>query len=207
MFRLSCLVLVGAALLTGCPKDEPLTQPWSDTFERSELGANYLNTGGPYRIVSGKLQVKGAFNHPLWLKKKLPRDAVIEFEVTSNSADGDIKVEAWGDGQSFATTQGAYMATSYVFIMGGWGNSISALCRMDEHAGDRKTREEPRVEQGKTYRWRIERKGNLVKWSVDGQPFLEMNDPDPLVGDNHSYLGFNNWQSDLTFDNLKITPL
>jgi len=34
-----------------------------------------------------------------------------------------------------------------------------------------------------------------------------MSDPNPLQGRGHDHFGFNNWQSDLWFDNLKITPL
>lgn len=205
---MASLALAGALTLPcGCTKEEPIKSPFKDDFERPEVGSTYFNTGGPYRIVGGKLNVRGAYNHPLWLKKKLPRDAVVAFDVMSRTADGDIKVEVWGDGQHHATTRGAYLATSYVFIMGGWGNTISALCRMDEHSDDRKTRRDVKVEPGKVYRWKIRRKGTLVEWFVDGKPFLSMNDPDPLEGDKHSYMGFNNWKSDLYFDNLVIRPL
>ncbi|MCA9671844.1 MAG: DUF1080 domain-containing protein [Myxococcales bacterium] len=195
------------AALAGCPDDETIKTPFVDKFDRVELGSNWLNTGANYKIVDGKINVKGAYNHPLWLKKRLPRNAVIELDVMSKSGVGDIKVEAWGDGQSYATRKGAYLATSYVFIFGGWGNRISALCRMDEHANDRKTRSDLRVKPGQTYHWKIKRQGNKVEWFVDGKPFLAMDDKDPLTGNNHAYFGFNNWQSDLYFDNLKITPL
>lgn len=191
---------------SGCVKDEPIKAPFHDDFERAEVGANYRNTGAGYQLVSGKLNIRGARNRPLWLKKKLPRDAVIEVKVMSRSPEGDIKVEAWGDGQSYATTD-SYLATSYVFIMGGWGNSISALCRLDEHGGDRKTRSDARVEMGRTYHFKIQRKGRLVEWFVDEKPFLSFDDPQPLEGDKHSYFGFNNWESDLYFDDLKIRPL
>jgi len=195
-------------LITACPKqDESIKGPFTDSFDRAELGADYLNTGGPYQIQGGKLNIKGAHNHPLWLKKRLPRDAEIELDVTSRTSDGDIKVEAWGDGQSSATSRGAYLSTSYVFVFGGWGNQVSALCRMDEHAEDRKTRKDVKVEPNRTYHWKIRRKGNRVEWSIDGKPFLSMDDDAPLEGDRHSYFGFNNWQSDLWFDNLKIRPL
>jgi hypothetical protein len=202
--RISLLVVVLG--LAGCTKDEVITTPFSDDFERSEVGANYLNTGASYGIVSGKLHIQGATNHPLWLKKRLPHDAVIEVKVTSRSAEGDIKLEAWGDGESYATTD-SYLATSYVFVFGGWGNSISALCRLDEHGGDRKTRSDVKVEMNRTYQFKIQRKGKLVEWFVDGKPFLSFDDPNPLEGDKHSYFGFNNWRSDLSFDDLKISPL
>lgn len=194
-------------MLVGCTKDEAITAPFTDSFERQALGSEYHNTGGPYRLDKGKLRVHRAYNKPLWLKRKLPRNAVVEFDVTSHSDDGDIKVEIWGDGESYATTKGAYLATSYVFIFGGWGNRISALCRLDEHSPDRKTRNDIKVEKDRAYHWKITRKGNLVSWEVDGKPFLEMNDQSPLEGPRHAYLGFNNWASDLSFDNLKITPL
>jgi hypothetical protein len=201
----TCLLVV-ALLLTGCPKDEVIKAPFGDDFERSEVGANYFSTGPNYHIVSGKLNIKGARNHPLWLKQRLPRDAAIEVKVMSRSPEGDIKVEAWGDGQSFATTD-SYLATSYVFVFGGWGNSTSALCRLDEHGGDRKTRSDLKVEQGRTYQFKIQRKGKLVEWFIDGKPFLSFDDPQPLEGDRHSYFGFNDWDADLYFDDLKITPL
>jgi hypothetical protein len=190
-----------------CTKVEPITGTFTDQFERAEIGTNYHNTGAQYSIAAGKLRVKAAYNHPLWLKKKLPRDAVIEFDVTSDSTSGDIKVEAWGDGTTHATHKGAYLASGYVFVFGGWGNQISALCRLDEHGRDRKERRDVKVKRGKTYHMKITRKGQLVSWEIDGKPFLKMNDTAPLEGEAHSYFGFNNWESKLAFDNLKITAI
>jgi len=34
-----------------------------------------------------------------------------------------------------------------------------------------------------------------------------MEDDEPLEGRGHDHFAFNNWQSDLWFDNLEITPL
>jgi Farnesoic acid 0-methyl transferase len=201
------LAVTLAVVVTGCTKQEPIKSPFSDSYDRPELGGNYHNTGGPYSILEGKLKIKGAYNHPLWLKKMLPRDAEIAFDVTSNSPDGDIKVEAWGDGRSYATTKGAYLATSYVFIFGAWDNTKSIIARMDEHAPELPMRMEPKVVTGKTYHWKIRRKGKKVEWFIDGKPFLEYVDEQPLEGAKHAYFGFNNWQSDLQFDNLSIKPL
>jgi hypothetical protein len=206
-WALLTLALGSWPALVGCTKTDPIKSPFTDDFERAELGSNYRNTGGPYTIVDGELRVSGAFNKPLWLKKQLPRNAVIEFDVRSDSPEGDIKVEAWGDGESFATTKGAYLATSYVFILGGWGNAVSALARLDEHGKDRKERRDLRVEPGKTYHFKIRRAGALVQWFIDGKQFLSLNDTAALEGANHAYFGFNNWKSKLAFDNLRIAPL
>ena len=73
-------------------------------------------------------------------------DAVnVELDAWSNYDDaGDLKVEVWGDGRSYATSA-SYTATGYVFIFGGWHNQISAIARMNEHGQDRKTRNDVRV--------------------------------------------------------------
>ena len=47
--------------------------------------------------------MKGARNHPLWLRHRLPRNARIQVEAEAKSDDGDIKLEAWGDGHAAAT--------------------------------------------------------------------------------------------------------
>ena len=125
----------------------------------------------------------------------------------SKSRSGDLKVEAWGDGQSHATSRGAYLATSYVFIQGGWNNSVTTLVRMDEHASDRKSRKDIKVEVGKVYHWKITRKGKKITWAIDGKEVLSLTDEFPLSGDGHAYFAFNNWESDAHYDNLKITPL
>ncbi len=209
------LPLVPAALVlaptAGCKvKDPPpITAEWRDDFERSTVGSNYYNTAGAeeYTVVDGALRAKGAYNHPLWLRKKLPADAVIEFEVWSNTPDGDIKVEIYGDGESHAKNKGQYTSSGYVLIMGGWSNSKSILARGNEHGKDLVERRAPKVEQGRHYRWKIQRQGGRVDWWVDGEPFLSFDDPDPWRGAGHEYLGFNNWESEVHYDGLVITPL
>lgn len=201
------LLFAAAFATASCSKPKPITDTFSDDFERQQLGEDYHNTGGPYRIEEGKLRVKGAFNKPLWLRRPLPRNAEISFTVKSDSRAGDIKVEAWGDGKTFATHKGAYLASSYVFIFGGWGNAIAALCRLDEHGKDRLERRDLKVKAGQTYHFKIRRQGKRVEWFIDGKLFLALDDSAPLEGEHHRYFGFNNWDSDLTFDNLRIKAL
>jgi hypothetical protein len=202
----SIAILLG--LIQACtPQGDPgIGTGFVDDFERSVLGSAYQVTGGNWRIEAGQLHVKGAKNHPLWLLRALPRDVRIEFDARSESPEGDIKVEAYGDGASHAEGE-SYVATGYVIIFGGWNNSKNVLARMDEHGDDRVVGKARKVQPGRVYRFLIERiAGTLTVW-VDGEVLMKMEDSEPLRGRGHDHFGFNNWQSDLWFDNLKVTPL
>jgi hypothetical protein len=204
-------ILLPVLVLAACRQPDPpaITAAWSDGFERDRVGGDYVATDNVYQIEKGALTVSRAFNHPLWLRKRLPDNAVIEVDVRSDSAAGDIKVEAWGDGESYARDRGAYTSTGYVFIMGGWSNSKSMIAKGNEHGRDVVERVEPKVEAGRTYHWKIVRKGGHVEWYVDDMttPFLVLEDASPYAGKGHAYFGFNDWESILTFDNLSVTPL
>ncbi len=196
------------ALLLGACKVEklPPAGPSSDNFDRADIGSGWIAPGGgKWRIVDGAVTIDHGYNRPLWLAQPIPEDAVIELDCWSNDPAGDLKVEIWGDGQSWAQTV-SYTATSYVFIFGGWHNQISAIARLDEHGNDRKTRSDVRVELGRHYHWRIARKGGHIDWQIDGKPFLSYDDRHPLEGAGHRFFAFNDWEAELHFDNLKITP-
>jgi hypothetical protein len=206
--RLSRAALL-AVLVYGCtPQGDPGigAEGFRDDFERTALGPHWNNTGGPYLLRDGQLVVKGARNKPLWLRRTLPRDVRVELDVRSESPEGDVKLELFGDGVSKAK-KSSYTATSYVVIFGGWNNSKNVLARMDEHADDRVEGPPHKVVQGKTYHMKIERRGAMLTVWVDGRELLRMNDKDPLEGPGHDHFAFNNWQSELWFDNLVITPL
>lgn len=201
------LFLLG--LLASCtPQGDPAigAEGFRDDFERDQLGEDYNNTGGPWDIREGWLHVRNARNRPLWLRRTLPRDVRIEFDVKSSSPEGDIKVEIFGDGESRATSE-SYTATSYVVIFGGWGNSMNVLARMDEHGADRVVGERRRVEQDQVYHFVIEREGDTISATVDGEPLVSMTDDEPLEGRGHTHFAFNDWEAELWFDNLVITPL
>lgn len=196
-------------LATSCtPLGDPKLSAagFEDNFDRRSLGANWNNTGGPFRIRDGELRIRGARNRPLWLRRKLPHDVRIEFDVRSESPDGDIKVEVFGDGRSKAEST-SYTATSYVVIFGGWHNQLNVLARMDEHAKDRVVGPRWPVEQGHTYHMKIERRGATITAWADDHQLATMNDPDPLYGAGHDHFAFNNWETDVAFDNLKIEAL
>jgi hypothetical protein len=207
--RCSCLLALFAVVSCKVKDQPPITERWTDNFDRDAPGESYHATGAGYAIKDGALSARGAKNHPLWLRKKLPRNVQIDLDVWSTEPRGDIKLEVFGDGYSSDPDGGAYMATSYVLIFGGWSNSKSMIARMDEHAKDVVQRTEPKVIPNKRYHWRIVRKSSELSWYVDDMttPFLKLRDPRPLEGAGHQYLGFNNWETDTWFDNLVITPL
>ena len=210
LFALGALCLAALAVIhPGCtPQGDPAIGPegFFDDFEREELGDLWHNTGAPWRIVDGALNIRNARNRPLWLRRTLPRDCRIELTVRSESPEGDIKIEVFGDGSSRATTE-SYTATSYVVIFGGWSNSTNLIARMDEHAADRAVGPRRPVEMGHTYRMRIERRGSRITAWADDVELATMDDPDPLEGRGHDHFAFNDWQAELWFDDLRITPL
>lgn len=206
------------------------TLPWHDDFSQpSTVAAHYWSSGGHWRVVEGQLLSPGVKNNPLWLEASLPHDVAVEFDVRSMSPEGDIKCEIFGDGSDHAS--------GYVLINGGWNNSLNVIARLDEHgpslsalqaqasqqggdlvtsgvytAGTRtrveaRTTEANKVQLGRTYHWRIERRGRLLSWSIDGQPMLTFDDPFPLGGKGHDRFGFSSWEAQLFFDNLTVTPL
>jgi hypothetical protein len=190
--------------------DVPPPGPYEDSFSGSALGAAWRPTDPvAARVEGGALVLEGAHNHPVWLRRPLPDPVSIDFDCWSESPEGDIKVELFGDGVSahMGDLHAAYNATGYVFVMGGWNNTASVIARGAEHSLDRAERSDVRVEPGRHYHWRITRKGKDIQWFVDGKPFLKFEDPNPFAGPGHEFFAFSDWQSRVHFTNLKIAPL
>ena len=64
-----------------------------------------------------------------------------------------------------------------------------------------------KVEKGRKYHVVVTKRGGRLRWEMDGQLALEMEDPSPLSGSGHDRFGFSSWANDTYFDNLSITPL
>ena len=200
---------IGLVLAACKVREQPtITAPWTWDFDAG-LDDTFYATGDGYRGEHGALSAHGAHNHPLWLRKKLPRDVRIDLDAWSTEPRGDLKVEVFGDGHSFDPDGGRYTATGYEVIFGGWYNSKSIIARLDEHGTDMVQRTEPKVVANQHYHWRIERRRNAITWFIDDMTtaFLRYEDPRPLENLGHDYLAFNNWETDTWFDNLVITPL
>jgi hypothetical protein len=190
-------VALGLAAIGCSKKEEKLApMPFSDNFDRSDLGDNWY--GDPaWRIQDGQAYSAGTSNRPLWLKARLPDNAVIEFDTRSESPAGDIKFEIYADGKNHES--------GYILIFGGWKNTISCIARLDEHGADRQELKQAGVvKMGQTHHVKVVRQDKVIKWYVDGKLLLDNYDSEPLRGDGHDRFAFNNWQSNLYFDNLKI---
>ena len=193
------LSVLACSLFVSCAPATSTSVPFYDNFDRLDLGENWLdNMSGGWEIKDRRLHNSGANNSPLWLKLKLPENVVIEFDAFTDPRICDIKCEAFADGRTHAT--------GYIFLMGGWKNTISAIARLDEHQPDRIQRRSDCV-AGKPQHWRIERRGKLITWYVNDNLYLQYNDPKPLTGRGHDRFAFNNWQSEVYFDNLNVRAL
>lgn len=194
-----------------------ITAAFQDDFNRADLGADWTTLSQAWRIKDGRLCVRGARNKGAWLARRLPVNARIEFEAYAEAAEGDLKVELWGDGQSGATGNSYTNATSYIAILGGWKNTKHVLARLNEHGDDRleidvdphSDDERMRsVATGQAYHFKVERAdGKTVQVAVNGTVYFELADREPLAGAGHEHFGFNDWDAPVCFDNLKVTPL
>jgi hypothetical protein len=199
------------------PIDPPLEGSFRDDFERDEPGLAWRALSPAWRIDEGWLCAANARNRGIWLRRRLPENARIRFDARAGSADGDLKVEVWGDGQTGASKASYDDASGYVLVLGGWQNRLHVLARENEHGRDRlvaQVREngevarDRAVEPGRIYRFEIERgDGETLVWRVDGEIVHQLADPAPLAGRGHDHFGFNDWVAPVCFDNLEIEGL
>lgn len=198
--------------------DPPLGGAFTDSFDRTELGADWRSTSyGAYFLKNGRLCIAKPRNHPLWLKRKLPTNVKVEFDATPLTINADVKAELFGDGCAFDVEGRDYTATAYVAVLGAHNNSEHWLARMYEHGTDAKKTPlvagAPSIASSKltvntTYHVELSRAdGKTLVFRVDGTEVHQMVDPQPLEGAGHDHFGFNGWDAPSCFDKLAITPL
>lgn len=172
--------------------------PFHDDFNREALDPPWYQSGGHWALKDGMVVSKGANNAPLFLSADLPDDFVVEFDARSETPFVDTKLELMTNGKDHQS--------GYVFILGGWNNTISCIARLDEHGRDRVVKHPIGVVGNRTYRWRVEKKGGALRWYLDGKLYMSFDDPAPLHGPGHNRLAFSNWQNEIAYDNLSIWP-
>lgn len=182
------------------------TEIFRDEFEGGELGSHWHPTSEGIVVEHGVVKLKGLKNHPLWLDVALPDDVRIELDVWAQDDEGDVKIELAGDGTSVATSVN-YVATGYVFIFGGWNNTLNVIARKNEHGRDRATATEPTVLPGRRYHFAITRSAGELLWEVDGKELLSFEDPAPLRGPGHDRFALSGWEAEAHFDNVVIEAL
>ncbi|MCC7112468.1 MAG: hypothetical protein IT382_24460 [Deltaproteobacteria bacterium] len=193
--------MLAALLCVACPKggDEAPPPPFADDFNRPALGERYRKGGGSWRIVDGTLSSVGDHNQPLWLDVPLAKNVKVEFTAWSRSPAVDTKIEIFGDGVRHES--------GYIVILGGWQNTVSTIARLDEHERGR-VELRGRWEKDRRYRWTVQRTdGHTLELLLDGERILAYDDKDPLFGPRNDRLAFTSWESEVSYDDLVITPL
>src|SRR5262249_16650168 len=85
------LVLATPSCVRRPPSIPAITSRFVDNFDRGQLGSDWTPTANVWSIQDGHLRVADARNHPIWLRRRLPGNARIEFDAWSNSPHGDLK--------------------------------------------------------------------------------------------------------------------
>lgn len=177
---------------------------FQEHFDTPELSAHWLTKQeGEWHVVDGWLKAEKVENEDLrnqgiWLQDPLlPPKTRITFKARSMTQVGDMKCEVFN--------QAPKHETGYSVIFGGWNNTTNAIARHGEHEPNRHNQSEPpKVQPGKAYTWTIVRTDNVVRWYIDGKFMVAYDDPAPIAG---QYFGFNNWASDVRFDDVEVYEL
>ena len=165
---------------------------------------NFIVKSDNWKIVDQRLYTgdRPNANKGVWLKDQaLPRDVRIEFTATpvsgkSKEFQGDVKCE-------FGGTKSEH-ADGYIIILGGWNNALNTIARKDEHVGRLVVDSKFKVTPDTAYRFQVVRLGKEIRWFLDGDLLLVTRDEKVLTG---GAFGFNNWNSRVYFDNLKVFAL
>ncbi len=176
---------------------------FEEHFDRADPGADWLvKHVGEWTVEDGWLRAHTLANEDernagVWLQKPLPAKVRLTFRAKSMSAIGDMKCEIFAEQPKHES--------GYSVIFGGWGNTINTIARHGEHEPKRVVQSEPpKVVPGRVYTWTIVRNDGTLRWYLDGKFMIAYTDVEPVRG---PFFGFNNWASDVWFDDVQVFEL
>ena len=184
--------LVASALaVAGCKIEKlPPAGPSSDDFERAaarrRLDRRPAATGAS---ADGELVIDHAYNHPLWLKKPIPRRRRHRARLLVQRRRR--RPQGRGLGRRPELRRDDVLHRHQLRL------HLRRLAQPD--LGDRaheraRQRSQDRAatcasSKGKKYHWRIARKGGHIDWQIDGKPFLTLRrSASARAAAEHSYL-------------------
>ncbi|MEE8409629.1 MAG: hypothetical protein V3T05_08490 [Myxococcota bacterium] len=210
------------------------TIPYAQDFESGALGPEWSSRAAGWQVVgvvNGRLFNDGAHNVPLWLSAPLPNDVRVTMDAESKSDAVDLKFEIFGDGARHESGYIVILAgwsnsRSIIARLAEHGErhdgvrtpevtqSLRDEVAKDEAAAARSHRgrrdlvqRSARLQPNRVYKLRFEKEGHDLRFFVDDALHMEYFDPSPLGGHGHDRFAFNNWASQVYFDNLKIEAL
>jgi hypothetical protein len=156
-----------------------------------------------WTIADGWLRNDDARNQGLWLEI-LPAEGPVRIEYTARSRKPPAKRPFPGDIKAEAFATAPRHEAGYSFINGGWSNRFDTIARLGEHSADERRTPAKPVEQDRTYRFAIIRRGARLDFLRDGELLYTFNDQSPVSG---RWFGFNNWLSAVEYKELRVFRL
>jgi hypothetical protein len=235
MSTIGRLALVLPGVFAACSSAEgrlfpPLEVPFTDNFEDPTLSA-WAGDSSAFRSERAGMVIESAEGRAVWLRRRLPRDVAIEFDLVTppDREAGGIEFYLHAP----ATNQ---RTGGYVFLLGGYSNHWSVLgrqsddrappnssisfppnssweshprgfrmmCGEDRYLLDENHAVLPVVDRGKTYRMRIGRSDRRLLWEIDGAPYLSMYDITPIYDHRAALFGFGGVRASYRIEHFTI---
>ena len=151
----------------------------------------------------------------LWNKRRMAGDLLLRFWAGPKMLDPvqGRENERFSEMNVTICADGERLGSGYSFIVGGWGNTKSALLREGQVVAESTDFHFPPQKVGHQ-RWfliQVERRGGHLSLQVDGTPVLSYEDPNPLCGDRVAFWTQDNGmmvgRADMWCDREKEAPL
>ena len=142
----------------------------------------------------------------LWNKKRYRGHVTVEFAAgikMDNSRGGgnytnyasDINIALGGDGND--------ITSGYNLVFGGWGNSVTRILRNNTIVAETSSTVIPTGDLHRRWLYlKGERRGSLIRLSVDNKLVLEFDDPNPLPGDR---VGIWTWHNGVMVARVRVS--